>query len=512
MTYWGFRGKFNMHLGLRNNLLLPYKQKAPKNAKISLSCKSENMKSIKLVTSLFDETEQKLRTDTLFVPIAENWKSSSTVISLSGSRFFNLELIAEGIDSTYWNNSIARVDSTCNQNLWISQILVEIDGVKARQYTESALLEPCKIKSKGVVKLKNDRSFAHIPALKEKKIIALGESFHGSESFQELFYQIVKHQVLHNQCKLILLEFDMSMSLTLNSFIHGNENFHVDSILYDRRLSFYSYRQLKNVLMFLKDYNKSASKKVNLIGIDTKIPQKVYFPDLFISDYLKKKNKNHNYKKIDTLCYELMLRNAYDSKIGTEILKLERNSVFREMIGVDELKIFSYCCNSYMKRFADKANIDLTYESNLRKEFELSREIWMFDHTRQLIDILIGQDKDSKVLLYGHTNHLSYKAEQIPYTFGQYMKELYGDNYYNICLLVNEGSFRTSYRGRMRIMPLQKDNSSIESEISYFSSRCLYIPVTSLTVPHIRIRNMGNQYIENQFKTITPSIRFDAFI
>ena len=511
-AFFGFRGKFNMHLGLRNNLLLPYKQKAPENAKISLTCKSENLKSIKLVAVLFNEKEENIGTDTLFAPITTNWNTTSKEISIKGSRFFNIELIAEGIDSTYWDNRLAHVDSTCSQNLWVSNIFIELDGINASQFTESKILEPFHIKSKGIITVKEERSLARIPVLKDKKIIALGESLHGSEAFQELFYQIVKHQVLHNQCKLILLELDMSNSLPLNSFIQGNEIFDVDSILYDMRSTLDSYRQLKNVLVFLKEYNKSALKKVHLIGMDTTIPENVVFPGFSFSNYLYMLNKNHKFEKIDTLCYEMILRNAYNNKVGTEILKLENDLDFKKMIGDEELKIFSFCCNSYMKNFSDKADRYVTEEPKLRIEFEISREIWMFDHTRQLIDLLLGQDNDSKVLIYGHTAHLCFMNDKVPYTFGQYMKDFYKDQYFNICLVANEGSFRTFNRGRMTIMPLQKDNNSIESAFSDFSSYCLYIPVESITTPHIRIRNIGNQYLENQFKTITPSIRFDAFI
>ena len=517
ISLWGFRGKFNMHLCLQNHLLLPYRQKAPENAKISLSCKSENLKSIKLVASLFNEKEEKIRTDTLFVPATEKWETSSKDISFKGSRFFNIELIAEGIDSTYWNNRTAPVDSTVSQNLWIGKIIIEIDGIKASRYTESAILEPCRIKSKGSIAIKDDRLFARISALKEKKIIALGESFHGSEAFQELFSQIVKHQVLHNQCKLIFLEYDMINSLSLNSYIQGNENFDVDSLLYDRRLSSYSYRQLKNVLLFLKDYNKSAEKKVHLIGIDTEIPEKVTFPGWTVSEYLYMLNKHHKYKKIDTICYELMHRVTHiydkDNKIMSETLKLGKDSLFKQMIGDDEFKIFSYCCNSYRKRFADKAERYVTEEPKLRKELVMSREIWMFNHAKELIDLMIGQDKDSKVLIYGHTNHLCTKADvNVSYTFGQYMKDLYNDQYFNICLVAGEGSFRTSHNRRMSIMPLQQSNNSLESALSDFSVNCLFVPVESIAVPHVRIRNISNTYVENQFKTVTPSIRYDAFI
>ena len=514
IPFWGYRSKFNMHLRLRNNLLLPYKPKTPSKAKISLTCKSENLKSIKLVTALLNEKEQRIRTDTMFVSITNDWNTSKKNISSKGSHFFCLELIAEGTDSTYWNNQSAHVDSTINQNLWIDNIQIELDGKNISQYKESLILEPCRINSENIIPIKDETSFDLIPEMKNKKIIAIGESVHGCEAFHELFFQIVKHQVLYNQCKLILLELDMSNSLPLNSYIQGNDNFDVDSLLYDRRLTFYSHQQLKNMLLFLKDYNKSTDKKVHLIGIDKRIYDLVAFPGHYISEYLYELNKNHNYLKIDTLCYELQLKNPYNNPLEKEIFKLEKDSIFAQMMGDDELKIFSYCCNSDIERFADKGGINLIEENpKLREEFELSREIWMFDNAKYLIDLICGQEKDSKVLIFGHTDHLGFKAEEpVKYTFGHYMKDFYKDQFLDICLVVNEGKFRTIHGGGMNIIQLLEDDHSVESVLADFSDSCLYIPVQSIVSPHIKIRSIGNKYIENPFKIITPSLRFDAIL
>ena len=522
ITEWGFRGKFRMHLGLLSNLLLPYQQENPENANITLNYKSENLKSIKLVTTLFDEAENKIRSDTLFAPDIEIWNTCSADISLQGCRFFNLELIAEGIDSTYLDKIIAPIDSTCTQNLWIDDIRIEIDGIDVSRYTVSEILEPCRINPEFIISLENEDSFAKIPELKEKRIFAMGESLHGSEAFGELFFQTVKYQVLHNQCKLILLELDMTMALPLNSFIQGNENFNVDSVLYDIRYTSFSSLQLKKMLLFLKEFNKSTEKKVHLAGIDTRINDLIMFPRVEISEYLYMLNKNHNYRKIDTVCYELLIKNHYGTKgkdidiymnKGAEIKMIEKNFLSKKMLGDTELAIFSYCCHNHIKIFSDIAYIDLTSDSKLRKQLEINRELWMFDNTKHLIDLICGNDKDSKVLIYAHTGHVSLKeGGSVPRTFGHYMKDYYKDQYSNICLVTNEGRFRTVHQRVLDIMPLHQDKNSIEGALSGFEDNCMYVPVKSIVSPHITIRNIGNQYLENQFKIITPSIRFDAII
>ena len=532
---WGFGSKFELHLGLNSKMLLPYQfqQEIPENATITLTYRSQNLQAIKFVTSLYDEEENKIGSDTLSVPDIDHWNTCSEDISLKGGRYFNLELIAEGIegaDSVYLKNTVTdsaacripRIDSAKTQHLWIDGIRIEIDGTDVSRYTASEILEPCHINPKHIIALENENSFAQIPELKVKRIVAMGESLHGSEAFGELFFQTVKHQVLHNQCKLILLELDMSLALPLNSFIQGNENFDVDSVLYDIRYTSFSFLQLKNMLLFLKDYNRSAEKRVHLAGIDIRINDVISFPGHVISEYLYMLNKNHNYRKIDTVCYELMNKNNYWTKgkdidiytnKGAEIKMIEKQFLSKKMLGDTELAIFSYYCHNHIKIFSDMAYIDLTSEPKLRNQLYISRERWMFDNAKHLIDLLCGNDNDSKVLIYAHAGHTSLKEEgAIPRTFGQYMKDYYRDQYFNICLITNGGRFLTVHRGILEIMPLHQDKRSMEWALSGFAGNCMYVPVRSVVSPHTSIRNIGNQYLENQFKIITPSIHFDAFI
>jgi erythromycin esterase-like protein len=494
--------------------LLPYQQEKPKKAKISLTCKSQNLKSIKLVTSLFDEKENPIRSDTLFVSNNSQWKNYSKNISLKGSRFFNIELMAEGIEldttaikkakQAHRKGDLQPVDSAKAQNLWIDNIQIELDGINVSRYAESEILEPCRINPENIISIENEASFALISALKDKKIIAVGESLHGSEAFDELFYQMVKYQVQYNNCKLILLEMEMTKLLPFNSFIQGNENFDVDSMLYDERYTSYSTQQLKNILLFLKNYNQSSDKKVHLMGIDINP-----FHDLYISEYLYMLNKNHNYKAIDTVCSELT--RAMEPYISSDfhIRKIESDPIFKSMLSDTELQILSYCCKKQAKILNNNSPDAINVYST---GYQINREKWMFDNSKYLID-LIGKDENSTVLIKGHKEHLSFNGLFIiPSNFGHFMKELYGDQYYGICLVTNEGDFRTTKKWLVEIMPLKQDTNSIESLLSDFSDSCMYVPVQSIEAPHIKIRSIGATYIENQFHLITPALCFDAII
>ena len=490
------KAQFKIHSVLNSKFLLPYQPTAPENANIIFTYKSENLKYINLVVSFFDENENTVLSDTIFAPDNNEWSTCSKEMSIKGCRYFHLELLAEGIDSTYSQTffRMGNIDSICPQNLWIDEIDIELDGRSLRYFYEKNILPDCEINAQEIIPLENETSFNLIPELKEKKIIAFGESQSGTEAMTELFVQIAKYAVKHEQCRLILFDYDMGMTLFLNSFIQGNESFDLDSLLYENRYITHSYHQLKDLLLFLKDHNRTAEKKVFLMGIDF---YPWIIPNYSAAKYLYTINQSHNYKRIYKICYDLITKfNNIDYK--TDFRAFEKDIWFLEMLSESELKLFFLCFQSYYK---------LPQYVFISDDLSSRRDYWLFENAKTLIDFIYNEDKDSKVLIYGNNYLFNYKAHISGNSFGQYMRDYYGNQYSNIGFIVNEGyCFTTNYEYKYAIFPLFQHGKSIESALSNFSHDCIYVPEKSITSPHICIRNRNN------FMIITPSNRFDALI
>ena len=494
--------QFNMHSALNSKLLIPYHPTIPKNAKIDLTYMSVNLKYVKLVTSLLDEKENQILSDTLNATYGNEFLGTcSKTIPLNDARFFYLELIAEGIDSTYWDNGKGHIDSACIQNLVIWELDIEFDGKNLRDFYEKDILPSCKINPEDIIPIVDENSFELIPELKEKKIIAIGESAHGSEAFEELFVKMVKHIVSQDQCRLILLEWDMSETLIFNGFIQGHEGFDIDSIMYEGRSHLFSNKQLKDMLLFLKDYNHKAENKVWLMGIDF---SSTINSNLNAAKYFYAINENHNYKQIDSVCYNLIEK--YLTYI-VDFQNFEYFDWFNEILNETERELFFFCFQNYIKYHLNKSD---SYE-----EQAIIREKWMFEHVKYLIDLICGEEKDKKVLIKGHSAHLNNNKIGTNNSFGHYMKDFYGDQYSNICLIVSNGELRSACfpnDNNWNNYPLTQNNRSIEFALSNFSHDCMYVPVTSLDVPHICIREIGAANNDNHFIIVSPSLRYDAFI
>ena len=495
-----YRERFKLPLYMEDKMLLPIIPK--KEVEIALTCKSQNLKPIKLIISGFDNEENRMLSDTLSVPSENIWQKYIKKIKAKNCRFISFDLIAEGTIDTY-DYEIMPVNETNNQYLWLDKIEITIDGKNIKQFSLSDAIGDYKIKKKNVIPVTNDASFNKIDLFNEKRILAIGESVHGSESFNKIANQIVKYQVEHNNCKLVLIELDIEETLPMNRFIQGDDSFNIDTILYDIRNHIYSYTQTKDLLLWLKSYNQTTENKVWLLGFDSECWNDRGALYINIADYLCDINKKLNNVAIDSVCYELMYSESYTDRYYREpIRKLISNKEIKELIGEKEFQVLIHSLES------------LTKAKNMGFDFIAGREKILFDNAQFMID-LICSPKES-VVVYGHFLHINYKfSERLHYSFGHYMKQYYQDQYSGICLLAAHGEiFSLNINSILAANPLkQPPKNSLENGLlTQTSDDCIFVPVEALSNAFALIRDMGFYNYKDIYHSISPKNRTDAFL
>ena len=127
-----------------------------------------------------------------------------------------------------------------------------------------------KINNKDVTLLSmNDLScYEQIPELKTKKIVAIGETIHGTETMPKIAYQLFRNGILKNNCRLALLELPLEKMLLINRFVQGDNSLDIDTLINAQTLDIYSVDELKSFCLWLKTYNKEAKEKVWFLGAD----------------------------------------------------------------------------------------------------------------------------------------------------------------------------------------------------------------------------------------------------
>jgi erythromycin esterase-like protein len=111
-------------------------------------------------------------------------------------------------------------------------------------------------------------SFDRIPELQTKKIGAIGERIHGRETMNDIAYQIIKQHVEKNRCRLVLLEISLEVMMSFNRFVQGDRSFNIYTLINRFNLDLISVKQLKEICLWLKEYNKTAKEKILLLGAD----------------------------------------------------------------------------------------------------------------------------------------------------------------------------------------------------------------------------------------------------
>jgi erythromycin esterase-like protein len=479
------RNDWPIRMKLQQKLFLP--SLSSDTAEISIIYKSLNIKQMNLIVSGLDKYENLLRSDTLFLPEEKEWTSQTISVPLRNVAFLCLYIKIRGFDDF------------CEQRCWLDRISIRMDGkaIESFQPAHSCIEAEILPKTEIVPLSFSDESLYHsIPELKAKRIFAVGETVHGSGTFAESALQLIKHQVQYNNCKLILLELSIEKGLSLNRYIQGDESFKIDSLVSLMKFS-HNALKYKELIMWLKEYNRYTDEKVWLMGVDIELTNMDNQTSLF--DYLYTLNQTQQQPVIDTLCHQVLNSNVDFAVMANFISK---NTTLQSVIGNKEYDALVHCLNVSAEARNAYSRLDI-------------RDSLMFKNARFLIPLLTKEEE--KTFIYMHLGHANYKAFT-PYinsynaSLGLMMKQEYGDDYYVAGLFAGKGFFSTTWIDGVGVQPMQ---SPPPNSFEYLLGKTItdYFYLSSLPECPAMIRRIGNAYKEEDaFEYISLRGRMDAAI
>ena len=101
-----------------------------------------------------------------------------------------------------------------------------------------------------------------LPEIPDKRIIGIGENMHGTSTLWNQAFDIIKDRILHHRCRLVMLEFAPEMIISDNYLIMGEKSGQLpDSLLLP------SFKE-PELLSWIKEYNRTAERKVIVAGVD----------------------------------------------------------------------------------------------------------------------------------------------------------------------------------------------------------------------------------------------------
>lgn len=456
-------------------------------ALIKINYKIENGSELYLKLIAIGDCEKIISMDTLCLSLNEEWTTETLSADLMEAAFLNLLIEAKG-----------NIEN--NARIWINDLNIFINGKNIRELKTADKGIKTSLQKKDIAYI-DDKSRNNLPFM-DRKILAIGETIHGTETLNNIAIEIIKDRIIHNNCKLALLEIPFENSFYINRYILGDSKFKIDSIstYFDRSLFSDSFLSL---IEWIKQYNSRSDEKVYFWGSDVNFIQLQSKLELF--NFLYTLNETEQDEELKKMCKLLVNNNPLLDEV---IAIFDANKGFKNILAEDESELMRYCL------------ILLNNKSDSYSNF-INRDETMYQNTEFIINNLLKPDETAT--LFCHFGHVAYQdiIERTlnieNHTLGYYMKHRYKNDYSCIALIADKGDFLTSTSDlpfQFKVKPLQPPTQgSLEYLMNELNECSSFLSTDKMNCADIfKIRYIGNMDIEDQFSFIMPKARMDGTI
>ncbi len=372
----------------------------------------------------------------------KDWMEVKTAINKSNEKLFYIEFEFGSLST-----------------VWIDDMKIRLKDVDYNEFVADREIS-CGEKNLQTTKFKNvPLEYFQSKVLtqaKRVKVFALGESTHGNLEFSKIRNEIAKDLILKAKYRLIILESPDMFVDDLNKCIHGISSF--DNILTVNALYRTQYtsltEEMKELLVWLKEYNDTHQEKVELSGMD-------------VSSWYEEVNKQIHTRKLAN----------YDKRRKlNEFTKMSRSDSALSLIKKDK----SY----FIKTIGQSGYDSLIYSVTRLQRFVSVASRYFDDQVRDSVMALnilekVKESPGNKAILFCHLTHLNKDRVYnsiIPST-GHYLNNTLGNDYFVLAFLAGSGKFQ-AYQidtTKLNIQPLKSPEcGSIEFYCSKLSDKPFY--------------------------------------
>lgn len=385
--------------------------------------------------------------DTVLLPLSEMWTDARDTIKMKNGFMLEVTIEAEGQTGKPYGD------------VFVSDYSLSADGHDLRGNVIDASCRD--IQPSSILPYKAVMS----SSLMDKKILALGETVEGTQTFFDIGTDIIKERVINHRCDLVLFELPLSACLYIDRYVKGDERF--DERTISTYLESFARFDIMPFLRWLKEYNFQNGNSVTCLGIDGEAYS--ILGRLSLYNFLESANING---ALDSLCYDVLSYSKpilVDAKLAPGILSEQ------------EVILVQKCID----------NMD-EHGRSVRM-LTANRDDKMAEMMRMLYDMYV--DDTSTVTFYGHFLHSSFVVGAYsPFihntvNMGCLLKKMYGDDYSCIALSARQGdALYLDMQNGMMCRPIQDAPAcSLERVVSETASE-------DTTFMHTRILSDSDIY------------------
>lgn len=330
----------------------------------------------------------------------------------------------------------------------------------------------------------SDESILQKIGLQNKKIIALGETVHGSATINKYAFEIIKNSILYDNCRLVLMETEMGVGLKMNLYVCGQSHeSSIQELMRDVAGYLFDLEELESFLVWLRKHNTVSTTKVRILGIEGTYN----YTSNALFDYMYE-----FYSEIDKPLFYSILKGL--SRLQFEDVQDVVNQNKERLVkwmGSDEYGLFVDVLNGIIRMNNDSRTPEEYFYAMLNRDFDL------YDNARTFIGKLLKEDE--KVIVYTHYKHAQKKESvtgSFPYmhTMGSRLVAKFQNDYAVVALTVGCGEILTRYNTDSLCVHKLEESPvhTLESVWMRTGLNDMYTPTQPLGDSVYCIRSIGN--------------------
>lgn len=470
----------NLIVEFEQRILLPVNDE--QKGKVFLSFKGENIENSELIVTGLDNGEGFLYSDTLSLKTDTVMKTTSFSVSLSNVKLLNIKIAARGFLDAESSFSMSGV------NVFLGE--KTIDAYPLTNSGQEILFPAEKIIP---LDIGSGQGLGRIDSLNNKKIIAVGESVHGSNAIAEMIPRFIQQQVIQNNCRLVIVEIPMEQTLLYNKYVRDT------SFIMDKEYLFGV--GFEHMLEWLREYNshKDEADKVTILGMDyCSFLNAKNTTAFYLFEYLTSINKKNRSKEIDSLSVLLS-----EKPLKESIDYLQKQKKLKEELSPEDYKCISHILNvSYLMGTDENRRV-------------LARDSVMFENAKFLINNYCPAN--GRTFIHAHSAHLNrisgYPSLPDVVSLGAMMSRYYQDDFYNITIQVGNGSlFLPDTKMVRNCHPLESLDSTLETELGKIRHNVFFTYIPDCLDKLIFSRYVGSIFRKQCFYPFNIYRRYDGII
>ena len=465
--------------------LVPVYQLNKQGAEVTASIryKTLNCERAYITLNSVGAGEQVLKSDTIELPLTEEWKEVSKKVKIKDAYLLNVFIEAVGSELAF-------------NNIRVSAFKLEANGTQLKNET-APKSNNTSLKKSDVMVL-NGVDFSKIASM-QSRIMGIGETVHGSKTLGRMAFDIIKERIIKQGCNLVLHEYPLEYSFYVNRYIKNDPRFKLQDIERYMEGNLSSEHTI-DFIKWLRAYNSAHNNRVSFWGIDIESLDIASSVDL--SEFVKTLCSKRETPETDSIVKRLL---NWETNEDDSLQLTKADGAVGKWLTADERQILKLC-------------LQLNKESSETYERLTNRDETMAKTAFALIDILASNG--AKATIYGHFMHLNYLVggdmkELNNYSAGHRMKAKYKDDYQAIALCTYEGRTLNCLTDKSigAAQLVKAPEGSIEQTLQSMGHNMAYLPAERLNNTDVlTMRVLGNTNDNNQFFYFVPKARVDGIL